>query len=128
MGLTRLAIARPVVILMMVAAFLVLGLIAYFKLPAELNPQVDFPRITVRTTYAGTNPQEMETLVTKPIEDAISGVSGVQEIDSYSEQGLSTISIQFFLEPTLTRQMPTSSKKWMPSAKICRKRPIRLRF
>ncbi len=96
MGLTRLAISRPVVILMMVAAFLVLGLISYFKLPAELNPQVDFPRVTVRTTYAGTNPQEMETLVTKPIEDAISGVSGVQEIDSYSEQGVSTVSIQFF--------------------------------
>ena len=86
MGLTRLAISRPVVILMMVSAFLVLGIISYFKLPAELNPKVDFPRVTVRTTYAGTNPQEMETLVTKPIEDAISGVSGVQEIDSYSSR------------------------------------------
>ena len=101
MGLTRLAIARPVVILMMVSAFLVLGLISYFKLPAELNPRVDFPRVTVRTTYAGTNPQEMETLVTKPIEDAISGVSGVQEIDSYSEQGVSTVSIQFFFGTNL---------------------------
>ncbi len=101
MGLTRLAISRPVVILMMVAAFLVLGIIAYFKLPAELNPQVDFPRVTVLTTYAGTNPQEMETLVTKPIEDAISGVSGVQEIDSYSEQGVSTVSIQFFFGTNL---------------------------
>ncbi|MDQ2798224.1 MAG: efflux RND transporter permease subunit, partial [Armatimonadota bacterium] len=96
MGLTRLAIARPVVILMMVSAFLVLGLISYFRLPAELNPKVDFPRVTVRTTYSGTNPQEMETLITKPIEDAISGVSGVQEIDSHSEQGVSTVSIQFY--------------------------------
>ena len=101
MGLTRLAISRPVVILMMVSAFLVLGIISYFKLPAELNPKVDFPRITIRTTYAGTNPQEMETLVTKPIEDAISGVSGVQEIDSYSEQGVSTVSIQFFFGTNL---------------------------
>ncbi len=101
MGLTRLAISRPVVILMMVAAFLVLGIISYFKLPAELNPKVDFPRVTVRTTYSGTNPQEMETLVTKPIEDAISGVSGVQEIDSYSEQGVSTVSIQFFFGTNL---------------------------
>ncbi len=101
MGLTRLAISRPVVILMMVSAFLVLGIISYFKLPAELNPKVDFPRVTVRTTYAGTNPQEMETLVTKPIEDAISGVSGVQEIDSYSEQGISTVSIQFFFGTNL---------------------------
>ncbi len=101
MGLTRLAISRPVVILMMVAAALVMGIISYFKLPAELNPKVDFPRVTVRTTYAGTNPQEMETLVTKPIEDAISGVSGVQEIDSYSEQGVSTVSIQFFFGTNL---------------------------
>jgi HAE1 family hydrophobic/amphiphilic exporter-1 len=101
MGLTRLAIARPVVILMMVAAFLVLGIISYFKLPDELNPKVDFPRVTVQTTYAGTNPQEMETLITKPIEDAISGVSGVQEIDSYSEQGVSVVSIQFFFGTNL---------------------------
>ena len=101
MGLTRLAISRPVVILMMVSAFLVLGIFALVKLPAELNPKVDFPRVTVRTTYAGTNPQEMETLVTKPIEDAISGVSGVQEIDSYSEQGVSVVSIQFFFGTNL---------------------------
>ena len=101
MGLTRLAIARPVVILMMVAAFLVLGIFAFFKLPAELNPQVDFPRVTVQTTYSGTNPQEMETLVTKPIEDAISGVSGVQEIDSYSEQGVSVVSVQFYFGTNL---------------------------
>ena len=102
MGLTRLAIARPVVIHH--AGFSVpnvLGLIGYFRLPAELNPQVDFPRITVRTTYAGTNPQEMETLITKPIEDAISGVSGIQEIDSYSQQGNSTISIQFYFGTNL---------------------------
>ena len=101
MGLTRLAISRPVVILMMVSAFLVLGIFALVKLPAELNPQVDFPRVTVLTTYTGTNPQEMETLITKPIEDAISGVSGVQEIDSYSEQGVSTVSIQFFFGTNL---------------------------
>ncbi len=96
MGLTRLAITRPVIILMLVAAFLVLGLVGYFRLPAELNPKVDFPRITVRTNYTGTNPQEMETLITKPIEDAISGVSGVQEITSYSQQGVSVVSVEFF--------------------------------
>ena len=101
MGLTRLAIARPVVILMMVAAYLTLGLLGYFQLPAELNPQVDFPRITVRTTYAGTNPQEMETLITKPIEDAIAGVSGIQQITSTSEQGVSVVSIQFYFGTNL---------------------------
>src|ERR1700749_1673593 len=96
MGLTRLAIARPVAILMLVGAFIVLGLISYFKLPAELNPQVDFPSVTITTTYAGTNPQEMETLITKPIEDSISGVSGIKQITSSSQQGISVVNVQFF--------------------------------
>ena len=96
MGLTRLAIARPVVILMMVAAFLVLGLVAFFRMPAELNPNVDLPRITVVTQYTGTNPTEMETLITKPIEDAIAGVSGIQQITSHSELGTSVVQIQFY--------------------------------
>ena len=71
------------------------------NLPAELNPKVDFPRHVDSTTYAGTNPQEMETLITKPIEDAISGVSGIQEIDSYSQQGVPTVSIQFYFGTNL---------------------------
>jgi HAE1 family hydrophobic/amphiphilic exporter-1 len=96
MGLTRLAISRPVVILMMVAAFLVLGLLGFSRMPAELNPQVDLPRITVVTNYVGTNPQEMETLITKPIEDSIAGVSGIQQVTSYSQQGKSNVSIQFY--------------------------------
>jgi HAE1 family hydrophobic/amphiphilic exporter-1 len=81
---------------MMVAAFIVLGILAYFKLPAELNPKVDFQAITITTTYTGTNPQEMETLITKPIEDAISGVSGIKQITSTSAQGVSVVNIQFY--------------------------------
>ncbi len=101
MGLTRLAIARPVVILMMVAAFLVLGVVAFTRLPEELNPQVDFPRITIVTDYAGTNPVEMETLITKPVEDAVAGVSGIQQITSHSELGSSNVSIQFYFGTNL---------------------------
>src|SRR5579875_1213231 len=96
MGLTRLAIVRPIAILMLVSAFLVVGLIGYFQLPAELNPDIEYPTITVRTTYTGTDPQEMETLITKPIEDSIAGVSGIEEIDSTSEEGTSIVRIQFY--------------------------------
>ena len=85
MGVTRLAIRRPIAILMFVMAFVVLGLLSYMKLPAELNPNVDFGVISISTTYAGTNPQEMETLITKPIEDSISGVSGLKQISSTSK-------------------------------------------
>jgi hydrophobic/amphiphilic exporter-1 (mainly G- bacteria), HAE1 family len=96
MGLTRLAIHRPIAILMLVSAFLVVGLIGYSQLPAELNPDIEYPTITVSTTYTGTDPQEMETLITKPIEDSIAGVSGIEEIDSTSEAGLSIVRIQFY--------------------------------
>lgn len=96
MGVTRLAINRPIAILMLVAAFLVLGMVSYFKLPAELNPKVDFPVVTITTSYAGTSPQEMETLVTKQVEDSISGVSGLKEIDSTSQQGVSSVRCTFY--------------------------------
>jgi HAE1 family hydrophobic/amphiphilic exporter-1 len=81
---------------MIVSAFLVVGLIAYNQLPAELNPDIEYPTISIRTSYAGTDPQEMETLITKPIEDSIAGVSGIEEIDSTSEEGMSVVRIQFY--------------------------------
>lgn len=96
MGLTRLAIARPVAILALISSVVILGLLAYFNLPKELNPKIDFPTITITTTYAGTSPQEMETLITKPIEDSISGVSGIQHITSSSVTGASFVVIQFY--------------------------------
>jgi hydrophobic/amphiphilic exporter-1 (mainly G- bacteria), HAE1 family len=101
MQLTRLAISRPVAILMLLGAFVVLGLVGYANLPAELNPQVDFPTVSILTTYAGTNPQQMETLITKPIEDSISGVSGIKQINSTSQQGVSNITIQFYFGTNL---------------------------
>jgi HAE1 family hydrophobic/amphiphilic exporter-1 len=81
---------------MLIGAFVVLGFVGYCNLPAELNPKVDFPTVSIITTYAGTNPQQMETLITKPIEDSVSGVSGIKQINSTSQQGISTITIQFF--------------------------------
>ena len=101
MGATRLAINRPIAILMVVAAFLVLGFVSYLRLPAELNPKVDFPVVSVTTTYAGTNPQEMETLITKPIEDSISGVSSLKQINSTSQAGVSVVTCTFYFGTNL---------------------------
>jgi len=120
MGATRLAINRPIAILMIVAAFLVLGVISYLRLPAELNPKVDFPVVSVNTTYAGTNPQEMETLITKPIEDSISGVSGLKEIDSTSQSGVSVVTCTFYFGTDLdtaaadVRQKVDAVRKRLP--------------
>lgn len=97
MGVTRLAIKHPVAVVMAMLAAIVLGLISYFKLPVELNPPVSFPTVTISTTYTGTDPLEMETLITKPIEDSIAGVSGLEQINSTSQTGVSSIRCQFYL-------------------------------
>ncbi|MBC8104317.1 MAG: efflux RND transporter permease subunit [Cytophagales bacterium] len=97
MNLTKTAISRPTAILMLILALVVLGLQGYTRMPAELNPKVDFPYVSVFTTYNGAGPSEIETLISKPIEDAVSSVSGVKNITSVSQQGVSSVSIEFYL-------------------------------
>src|SRR5436853_7091829 len=97
MGITKLSINRPIAILMLMLALIILGLFSYSKMPVELSPKVDFGFVTVTTTYPGTNPQEIESLLTKPIEDSISGVSVLRQISSTSQQGTSIVSCQFFV-------------------------------
>ncbi len=101
MGLTRLAIKRPVAIIMLIAALCVLGLQGFSRMPAELNPRIDFPYVSVFTTYAGAGPQEIETLISKPVEDAVGSVNGVKNITSVSQQGVSVVSIEFYLGTNL---------------------------
>ena len=82
---------------MLIGALLVMGLQGFFKMPAEQDPRVEFPFVTVSTVYPGAGPGEIETLVTKPIEDAVGSVNGVKNVTSTSQQGVSTVAIEFLL-------------------------------
>lgn len=95
MGLTRLAIARPVLIWMVLFAIALLGIRAYIGLPAELNPRVDIPTLTVTTVYPGAGPPEVESQVSKPLEEAVGTVSGVKDVFSSSQPNVSIISMDF---------------------------------
>jgi len=95
MWLTNLAIRRPVFILMLVSALIVLGWNSRGKMSLELNPRVDFPMISVLTIYPGAGPEEIETQVTKRIEDAVASVNGVKTIRSSSQESQSTVMIEF---------------------------------
>jgi HAE1 family hydrophobic/amphiphilic exporter-1 len=95
MWFTRLAISRPVLIWMALTAIAVLGLRAYTRLPAELNPKVDIPTLTVTTIYPGAEPPEIETQISKPLEDAVGTVPGVRDVYSSSQSGVSIISMDF---------------------------------
>lgn len=97
MGLTRLAISRPVTILMLVLALVILGLQSRGRLPVDLYPDVEFPIVVISTIYTGTGPEEIETLVSKPIEDAVSSISNLKKLTSTSSEGVSTVVMEFEL-------------------------------
>jgi len=95
MWLTDLSIRRRVTIAMVILAFMALGLTQLRKMPIENMPNIDIPIVTVVTVYPGAGPEEVEQKVTKPIEDAVATVSGVDEIDSTSQENVSAVVVRF---------------------------------
>jgi HAE1 family hydrophobic/amphiphilic exporter-1 len=98
MFLAKISINKPVLTTVGLLVFLIFGLIAYFKLNLNLQPDVEIPFITVSTVYPGAGPKEIETLITKRIEEVVSTVSQVEKIESYSLDGFSVIIIEFNLK------------------------------
>lgn len=101
MGLTKASITRPVFIVMVMLAAVLMGLLSYSGMRKELNPEVAFGTVTVQTIYTGAGPEEINNLVSRPIESAISGVNGIREVTSTSREGLSVVTAQFNLETNL---------------------------
>lgn len=97
----KLAINRPITTLMGVLTFIVFGLMSYNTMPINLFPNVDFPVVTVQTTYNGADPTTVETKVTDKIEEAVSGVDGIDKLMSTSYEGFSVVTIQFELTKDL---------------------------
>src|SRR5919206_105389 len=95
MGLTRVAIYRPVAIVMMFAALAAMGVVAYTHLPVDRLPKISFPFVRISVAYPGAAPEDVEALVTKPLEDAIVGVNGINTISSTSSEGNASIGISF---------------------------------
>ncbi|MBI5240246.1 MAG: efflux RND transporter permease subunit [Elusimicrobia bacterium] len=98
MKLADVCIKRPVFTTMMMLALLVVGAFSYRNLGVDLFPNIDLPFVIVTTTLAGSGPEEMETSVTKPIEEAVNTISGIDELVATSFEGMSQIMITFVLE------------------------------
>jgi len=96
--LAEICIKRPVFATMLILMLVVLGLDAYRKLGVDLFPKVEFPIVTVTTTLRGASPEEVETQLSKRIEEAINTVSGIDELQSMSAEGLSRVIITFVLD------------------------------
>jgi len=95
MSIPRLAIHRPVTMFMISFVIVLLGAISLTRLPVDLMPDTEFPSITVRVSYAGVGPLEMEELVTRPIEQAVSAVAGLERVESTSSEGSSMVRLNF---------------------------------
>mgnify|MGYP000025317790 CR=1 FL=1 len=82
MNLYDVAIRRPVFTVMVTLVVIILGVVSLVRLPVDLMPEITYPRISISTSYEGAGPEEIETLVTRPIEEAMSAVPGVEEVTS----------------------------------------------
>ncbi|UCD55306.1 MAG: efflux RND transporter permease subunit [Candidatus Omnitrophota bacterium] len=95
MSLPRFSINRPVTTAMIFAGIMLFGFISLTRLPQELFPPITYPQLTVVTTYENAAPEEIETLITKPVEEAIGTVSGLRRLRSASREGLSLVIAEF---------------------------------
>ena len=95
MSIPRFAIERPVTMFMVSAVVVLLGAISLTRLPVDLMPEFAQPTVTVSVNYNGVGPLEMEELVTRPLEQAVSAVAGVQQVNSTSQEGRSQIRLNF---------------------------------
>ncbi|MGE4056219.1 MAG: efflux RND transporter permease subunit [Vicinamibacterales bacterium] len=98
MSLPGFCIKRPVFTVMLCLLPVVLGLVTIFRIGVDLFPNVDLPVVIVTTNRPGTSVEEMETGVTKLVEDAINTISGIDELRSTSTEGRSVVTVQFLLE------------------------------
>ncbi|MBN1844414.1 MAG: efflux RND transporter permease subunit [Sedimentisphaerales bacterium] len=98
MNLTRICVARPVLVAMIMLALTGLGVFSYLQLPKEMFPNIEFPMVTVVTVYEGAGPDEVEQLITRELEDEISTVEGIKHLWGISQQGISLVMAEFYLE------------------------------
>jgi hydrophobic/amphiphilic exporter-1 (mainly G- bacteria), HAE1 family len=96
--LAEICVRRPVFATMLVMALVVLGLDSYRKLGVDLFPKIDLPIVTVTTTLPGAAPEEVESQVSKRIEEAVNTISGIDDLRSISAEGSSVVFVQFVLD------------------------------
>ena len=97
MNLSAICIRRPVFTTMLTALPIVLGLFSYFRLGVDLQPRLDLPFVFITTTLRGASVEEVETQVTRPIEEAVNTIEGIDELRSMTSEGVSRVFIRFML-------------------------------
>ncbi|WII73185.1 efflux RND transporter permease subunit [Bdellovibrio sp. 22V] len=95
MSLPKISISRPIFITCVTIALVVVGWASFKSMSVDLFPDVSIPVVTVQTTYQGAGPSEIETLVSRPIEEEVSTISGIKRLTSKSLEGVSQVIVEF---------------------------------
>jgi hydrophobic/amphiphilic exporter-1 (mainly G- bacteria), HAE1 family len=95
MNISAFAVRRPVLTIMAALIVILLGAISLSRLSIDLMPDISYPTLSVSTEYENASPEEVEELITRPIEEAMSAVPGVEEVTSLSAEGLSSVRVTF---------------------------------
>ncbi|HOP28556.1 MAG TPA: efflux RND transporter permease subunit [Spirochaetota bacterium] len=98
MNIAKLSITRPIFMACIVILIMVMGVIGFGRLGVDLYPPIDYPVISVRTSYPGTSPEEIEKLITKPLEEQISTIAGIKRLSSRNMEGVSVVIAEFTFE------------------------------
>jgi hydrophobic/amphiphilic exporter-1 (mainly G- bacteria), HAE1 family len=98
MWFTRLSIANPVMAVMVMLAFVVLGVFSYQRLSVDQFPNIDFPTVVVSMDYPGASPEIVESEVTKKVEEAVNTVAGISSLYSRSYEGTAVVIVEFNLD------------------------------
>lgn len=120
MSLAGISIKRPTFLTCLILLMLTVGWLSMRKLPVDLFPDINFPIVTVTTIYPGAGPNEIETNVSKVIEDEVSGISGIKTVRSISREGVSSVIVEFNLETDIkyaeqqVRDRVSTAKRKLP--------------
>lgn len=95
MTLSEFSVKKRVTITMIVAIVIVIGIISLSRIGFDLLPEMEFPTLFIMTTYQGVAPEDIENLVTKPTEEAVAVITGVKQMKSFSQEGVSVTSLEF---------------------------------
>lgn len=95
MNLSKISVKKPVTILMLTFIVIILGAVSLSRLPIDLLPKIEYPIAIVSTSYSGVGPQEIENIVTRPIESAVATVGNIKNISSSTSEGSSIIIAEF---------------------------------
>lgn len=121
MSLANISIKRPVFLTAVIILMLTVGYLSLKKLPVDLFPNVEFPVVTVTTIYQGAGPKEIETQISKVLEEELSGISGIKAVRSVSREGASVVVIEFTLETDIkyaeqqVRDRVSTAKRKLPT-------------